>query len=175
MAKTSPTSDDKIATVKAWAAREHMDAAQWMFEQRLWDVYSQCESPIEEMFGYALLGLDSYPTDHQTFRQQVPIGKYRVDFLLSFVDPGMAKDGGTDATPAQLVVELDGHDFHERTKEQAKRDKSRDRALIDAGYQVIRFTGSEVYADPVKCAKEASELVGRIYYTRVLGRPLVGG
>lgn len=52
------------------------------------------------------------------------------------------------------IVECDGHDFHERTKEQAKRDRSRDRAFQSAGIPVFRFTGSEIYADSLKCARE---------------------
>lgn len=50
-----------------------------------------------------------------------------------------------------LVVECDGHDFHEKTKEQAKRDKSRDRDLQAAGITVLRFTGSEIYNDINQC------------------------
>lgn len=54
----------------------------------------------------------------------------------------------------RLAVEVDGHDFHERTKEQAARDRSRDRALLANGWQVLRFTGSEVWRDPDRCAAE---------------------
>ena len=43
-----------------------------------------------------------------------------------------------------IVVELDGHDFHEKTKEQAQKDKDRDRSLTRAGYKIMRFTGSEI-------------------------------
>lgn len=46
----------------------------------------------------------------------------------------------------------------ERTKAQAKSDKSRDRALTAAGWRVIRFTGSEVYASPHRCVQEAVSL-----------------
>ena len=53
-----------------------------------------------------------------------------------------------------LVVECDGHDFHERTKEQAKRDRDRDRRLQDAGHRVYRFTGSEIYRNAFGCAKQ---------------------
>lgn len=53
-----------------------------------------------------------------------------------------------DETPAAVAVELDGHDFHERTKEQASRDKKRDRSLLSKGWTTIRFTGSDVVRDP---------------------------
>jgi len=58
-------------------------------------------------------------------------------------------------SPKQVIIECDGHDFHERTKEQARRDRSRDRAAQEAGYMMLRYTGSEIYRDPLGCAKSA--------------------
>jgi very-short-patch-repair endonuclease len=58
-----------------------------------------------------------------------------------------------------IIVELDGHDWHERTKAQATRDKKRDRALVTAGYRVLRFTGSEIYASPGECLQEVIEAI----------------
>jgi hypothetical protein len=55
---------------------------------------------------------------------------------------------------AHLVVEVDGHDFHDRTKRQASYDRKRDRELTLNGYPVIRFTGSDVYNDPSWCAEQ---------------------
>ena len=57
-------------------------------------------------------------------------------------------------TLSMLAVECDGHDFHERTKAQAARDRSRDRRLQDAGIAVYRFTGSEIYRDAFACARQ---------------------
>lgn len=54
----------------------------------------------------------------------------------------------------KLIVECDGHNFHERTKEQAARDRSRDRAAILAGYDILRFTGSEIWNDAWGCAAQ---------------------
>ncbi len=56
-------------------------------------------------------------------------------------------------TWAPLVVEVDGHDFHDRTKEQAASDRKRDRDLLALGVPVMRYTGSEVYNDPHLCAE----------------------
>ncbi len=53
-----------------------------------------------------------------------------------------------------VLVECDGHDFHERTKDQAKHDRMKDRFLQANGYNILRFTGSELWSDPYKCAKE---------------------
>jgi hypothetical protein len=77
--------------------------------------------------------------------------RYRADILLLLYPPWNpqtdlpAKDIlGSACT--RLVAEVDGHDFHERTKEQAQRDKTRDRDLQAAGFTVFRFTGREVYS-----------------------------
>ena len=160
---------NRLAEFEAEARREWLELQGHHFDGACYMIEKSSESPIEQMFALALYARQGYGDSTESWEQQVQIGKYRVDFLLRYVDEYMEVDGKKDLTPAQLVVELDGHDFHERTKEQAQRDKSRDRALTDLGYHVIRFTGSEVYADPMKCAKEASGLVGRLYYQRVLG------
>lgn len=79
---------------------------------------------------------------------QAAIAGYKVDLLIWFA-VGKARGG--------LAIECDGHAFHERTKEQAAKDRKRDRDLLVAGYPVMRFTGSEIYADPVQCASQVYE------------------
>lgn len=74
--------------------------------------------------------------------------EYRFDFLI------IARFGPPPAGTIRIVVECDGHDFHERTKEQAAHDRSRDRALTAAGFKVFRFTGSEIFRGAEKCVWE---------------------
>jgi very-short-patch-repair endonuclease len=81
---------------------------------------------------------------------QVKIEDYRVDFLL--IDSRLKR-------PLPIVIECDGHDFHERTKDQALRDRSRDRAVQAMGAMMFRFTGREIWRDPIKCAREVFELL----------------
>lgn len=76
----------------------------------------------------------------------------RPDF--SFLTMGIVTHGAPPMICARIAVELDGHNWHERSKEQAKADKSRDRALAAAGWHVLRFTGSEIYEDPARCVVE---------------------
>jgi len=54
----------------------------------------------------------------------------------------------------KIIVECDGHDFHEKTKVQAAHDKRRDRILQSLGYKVFRFTGSEIHNNAISCALE---------------------
>lgn len=82
------------------------------------------------------------------FRCQQEFGDYRLDFVFKLCFRGDHR---------LLAVECDGHDFHERTKEQAARDRARDRALLGAGIPVVRFTGSEIHRDPQGCADEVCD------------------
>lgn len=66
----------------------------------------------------------------------------------------------------RICVELDGHDFHERTKRQATRDKRRDRALTERGWRVVRFTGSEVYEDAYECVSQVFSLIDSVVSAR---------
>lgn len=104
--------------------------------------------------GPAALLTDGYSFGHSDllggvieFRQQAKIGQYRVDFSIT-VSPDIV-----------FVVECDGHDFHEKTREQAQRDKARDRWFQTSGIPVLRFTGSEIWRDAVDCAVEVFEAV----------------
>lgn len=62
----------------------------------------------------------------------------------------------------QFVIEIDGYNFHEKSKEQVKADKQKDRNYLKLGYIPIRFSGSEVYLNPIDCVKETLQTV---FYT----------
>jgi hypothetical protein len=70
-------------------------------------------------------------------------------------------DFGIYAKQMRLAVEVDGHEFHEKTKEQAARDKRRDRELQQEGWNVFRFTGSEVWRDPFDCCAQINKFIQR--------------
>ncbi len=85
---------------------------------------------------------------------------YEIDLFIymnmfSFKDP----DQRSFRSPFYIFIECDGHDYHEKTKEQAKKDKSKDRMLKIGGLDVIRFTGSEITANPDKCVAEIKKLI----------------
>lgn len=74
---------------------------------------------------------------------------YRIDLLLMF---------GNGA----VCIECDGHEWHERTKQQAAYDRSRDRDLLRHGYSTIRFTGSEIHHSAERCASEVYEIAAAL-------------
>ncbi len=141
-----------------------------------------CESPIEKMMMAALaivggrqvfvgfkvkkmyFGRDvESSAEHLLIAPQAELGSYRVDFLLTMtiIAPkfelidGESKATGDNKVIKQMILECDGHDYHERTKEQAKNDRTRDRTLQQLGYLVFRYTGSEIWEDVFKCAQDA--------------------
>jgi hypothetical protein len=90
-----------------------------------------------------------YPLDPDAYVKICPqheIGNLRVDFLIM-------------AGKYRVAVEIDGHDFHEKTKEQVTRDKRRERRLVALGYQVMRFSGSEIFHDASGCADEVLSML----------------
>lgn len=138
---------------------------------------SRCESPIEELMALALWAAGLAQCDavkmadsmrefdafgSLAIQPQYTIGRYRADFLVTY---GHMNYSATEPTPklswrvCRAVVECDGHDYHERTKEQAKYDRTRDRDMQASGWKVYRYTGAELWADPLKCALE---VVGRL-------------
>lgn len=135
---------------------EHFWAYYWVV-QGVRPLLALCQSPVEEMLAIALWSKAPRrgPDATNGVRAQVEVGPYRADFVIHYTSH-------TAGTKADLVVEVDGHDFHEKTKEQASRDKARDRFFLGEGFQVARFTGSDVYRDPFGCAEEAWNLVVRL-------------
>lgn len=59
------------------------------------------------------------------------------------------------------VVEIDGHEWHERTKEQARADKEKERMYLKNSFIPVRFTGSEVYHNAKMCVNELFEIIFR--------------
>jgi len=121
-----------------------------------------CESPIEQLMHIALF--DSLHSMMDKFNLPININsqveiqtnsnKYRVDFLVTIWLPPFDKN-----SYKFIVVECDGHEFHEKTKEQARRDKSRDRDLLAHGYAVLRFTGSEIWRNTRRCVDEIERAI----------------
>jgi very-short-patch-repair endonuclease len=126
------------------------------------------ESPIEDLFFIACaalaesvlqplniqLGVERTEERGAYIRPQTAIGPYRVDFLLW--QNGIAPE----EIYRPVIVELDGHDFHDKNKRQRSYEKARDRYLVRANYRVLHFTGGDVVSDPFKAAHEALGMLG---------------
>jgi very-short-patch-repair endonuclease len=80
---------------------------------------------------------------------QAQVGSFRVDFLLDVLLPGEDRK--------LYAVECDGFEYHDRTREQATRDKRRDRLLQADGLTTIRFSGSEIFNNAEMVWRETVE------------------
>jgi very-short-patch-repair endonuclease len=76
------------------------------------------------------------------FRQQVKIGQYYLDFLLS---------------KAQIVIECDGNYWHNVTGAY-ERDRRKDRFLKSRGYKVYRFGEDEIKSSITSCLQQLPQL-----------------
>jgi very-short-patch-repair endonuclease len=118
----------------------------------------KCESPIEQIFCmHFIKAASNQGLADSNFLRIIPQwsininGKNRrVDFMIQAQIKG---------NWYSVIVECDGHEYHERTKAQAAGDRKRDRALKSLGYTVLRFTGSEIYKNPHGCAIEVVEFM----------------
>lgn len=152
----------RLIQEKIWLDMSDLDVSKELFDVTYnFDVYSQCESPIEVIFAYyydrwysnkfhskdlvfELIPQEIITTDNSK--------TYRVDFLLECY---LYKE--KDEYYSSLIVECDGHQFHEKTKEQVRKRNERDFNLKLSGYDIIHFSGSEIYNEPEKCVNNVIE------------------
>lgn len=117
--------------------------------------HSTVESPIEAVFWtwWSVL-LWSREIAEELFylepQRAVAVGEkaYRVDFAITPTDDFAKQADEASIQVPKIAIELDGHDFHERTKEQVAYRNERDRALQMDGWIVLHFSGSELNSRP---------------------------
>jgi very-short-patch-repair endonuclease len=66
-----------------------------------------------------------------------------------------------------LGVEIDGYEWHDKTKEQAARDKRRDRELLLAGLPTIHFAGTEVYSNAMQTVEDTVKIFSSMIFEGV--------
>ena len=132
------------------------------YQQRLEESLVGCESPIEQLLAIeleniTLTGIVSYNPFIDVIsiekQKEIKCGKktYRVDFYI----PVIYKNQDN----IEFIVECDGHEFHQKTKEQVERDNDRMRSLQEQGYEVIRFSGTEICHRQRRCAMDVKKII----------------
>lgn len=126
------------------------------------EVSPDCESPIENMLGAALLMMFERAGERLTLcksdrLESAPAGLllvpqfrwsyYRSDWAIVVAKPLSA-----------LLIECDGRDFHS-SPEQKAHDAKKDAAALNRGYLTMRFTGSEIHRDVDRCAQKIFDAV----------------
>jgi very-short-patch-repair endonuclease len=112
------------------------------------------ESPSDAV--YDKHGNDAHSHGYD-IRPQVKIGKYRVDFLVGCIGVANSK-----IYNREVIVECDGHNFHDKDKKQRAYEKARDRYFQSEGLTVFHYTGAEIAGNPIDAASEiVSFLIGK--------------
>jgi very-short-patch-repair endonuclease len=117
------------------------------------------ESPAEALLLPALLahgGPEAHvigPAGHWTLEAQVSVqtrGRaYRVDFAATWGD-------------RKVAIEVDGWAHHHATEDQECYDATRDWAMGNVGWVVIRLDAYRVFKDPMGCAAEVAEQLHQV-------------
>lgn len=167
--------EKQIDEFAALIGREHL----CKFEGRCSDAIVGRGSPIEQLMAAALYYLlnssawydnednentflHGFPIPEDILQQvpdyrgvlvipECPVGKYRADFLVRFAH----WKGGF----CWAAIECDGHNHHDLTKDQASHDRERDRHFQEVGLLILRYPGSEIWRNPLKCATDALSIV----------------
>lgn len=140
------------------------------YEYGLLESVIDCESPMEQLLAIEMERLGVCNIEH--FNPFVKVNEllnqgeiningktYYADFLFTVSYFKKVKGEFKADCIKKFVIEVDGHEFHQKTKEQVEHDNERQRALQKAGYEVIRFSGTEVYHKSYKCASEVLSVI----------------
>ena len=92
---------------------------------------------------------------------QYKIGKYYIDFraINHFSITDLNTNKSVDGS-REVLIECDSQKWHERSEEERRYEKDRDRFLQKKGYKVFHYTGKEILNDPRKIAREILNYLG---------------
>jgi hypothetical protein len=121
------------------------------------------QSPLERKLFLAL------NKKHVRFETQYPLnwngenisikGKTYSNPKNNFKEVLTVADFYIEKKDVKLCIYTDGHTYHERTEEQAQRDKRIDRKLQELGFKVLRYTGKDVNENTGKIVDEIKKWI----------------
>jgi hypothetical protein len=129
------------------------------------DAGLKTDSPIEAIFsvwfvaardhllseGMSRFALNLQP---QYWVESPGFWSYRLDFALIPADLNLARRLSEHRLALRLGVELDGHQFHESTRDQVIARNRRDRDLTGVGWRILHFSGAELHRNPMSVVVE---------------------
>lgn len=129
-----------------------------------------CESPLEVVFlvwweATIRSAGDITPLYNAVSQYEVRVDQatYRLDFAIGYHDRYFMRWHDRRHGAARIAVELDGHEFHERTREQVEDRNRRDRTLASNGWEVLHFAGRELLRDPERVVLEVLRRAADIF------------
>lgn len=140
-----------------------------LYREELTFYLDYCKSPIEKILSIELADLTfewSY-FDKIEILDIVPQKNIYIDkkhYIADFLIEILFKHNDKNIAIMNLIIECDGHEFHERTKEQVIKDNQRNRDLLNNDYHILHFSGSEIYNTSTKCKREIIKYILNQYY-----------
>lgn len=120
------------------------------------DSLVDCESPIEQIMSMKIYNFGLYnisignpyiEVSNIKKNENIYFGdkktNYKADFLITVTN----KNSDGDKKVLKIIIECDGYDFHQKTKEQVDNDNIRERRLQSNGFIVFRYSGREIIND----------------------------
>jgi very-short-patch-repair endonuclease len=122
------------------------------------EINERIKSPIEIIFLIQFL-IQTNDNLFIFYQEEIKTlhNKYYVDFLICY-DQYVCNKLNKNF---KLIIECDGYEFHQKTKEQVEKDNEREYNLKIMGYQIIRFSGSEIYKDSKKCVEKVLDYIDK--------------
>ena len=125
--------------------------------------FEECQSPIEELYAIAYnirLMQAGFPYKEIIYlipQKRIVVNNhtYFADFLIDVESSQFF----ISEHNYKLIIECDGHEFHEKTKAQVEKRNVRDMELKSNGYDILHFSGSQIFKDPMKCADETFKYI----------------
>lgn len=142
--------------------KKHLIILEAEYKAELLESLVDCESPIEQLLSLYLTNLQICFNNWNPFidvsnfasNQKIVCenGKeYRLDFYFVVLY--------RNQETKYFGIECDGYEFHQKNKKQIEYDNQRQRDLQNEGIEIIRFSGSEIWKNPSKCAREVKKII----------------
>lgn len=130
---------------------EHLEKGDWDALESLIIYFQYCKSPIEKILFTALYILTNDEL-YMDIQHEIKYNNqtYYADMCImhdEYINNYLKDD-------FKLAIECDGFDFHHKNKEQVDYDNKREYDIKSLGYDVLRFSGTKIFKEPIECAKE---------------------
>jgi len=134
--KQSPLSEEHKNSISESMKKAHAEGRAWNIGMSRWNN----EPSYPEKFFMKVIENEF---DDKDYEREVPFHRFSLDFVWKH---------------KKKVIEIDGSQ-HERFEDQIKRDKEKDRLLLEEDWQVLRIKWKDFYHDTKKWIKISKEFL----------------
>lgn len=122
-------------------------------------------TPIEQILAISTIYYDKMSVDEPKIKLNIKYQEHikidKSEYIADFAIYSVKTKNKTQKLKKPLIIECDGFEYHSK-KEQMTHDYKRERTLKLNGFDILRFTGSQIYNEPIASAKEIFKYVSNI-------------